>query len=118
MYRIFQEGGALEPRQALGLIPTRQDLVAVFRHVKAHAGEQGLSCSPRTLYRQVRYEACRGMNLGKLLICLDVFQEFDIFSCTRGDEQVDIRVLERKDKADINGSRILKRLAEASKSQG
>ena len=118
VYRIFQEGGALEPRQALGLIPTRQDLVAVFRHVKAHAGEQGLSCSPRTLYRQVRYEACRGMNLGKLLICLDVFQEFDIFSCTRGDEQVDIRVLERKDKADINGSRILKRLAEASKSQG
>ena len=58
------------------------------------------------------------MNLGKLLICLDVFQEFDIFSCTSGDEQMDIRVLERKDKADINGSHILKRLAEASKSQG
>ena len=72
---------AIEPRQALAITPTRDDLVAVFRHVKAHAQQGRLVCPPRTLYRRIRYEAMKGMNLGKLLICLDIFQEFDIFAC-------------------------------------
>ena len=58
------------------------------------------------------------MNQGKLLICLDIFQEFAIFDCSSAGEQLDIAVLNRQGKADINGSKILKRLAEAGKSEG
>ncbi|HJA37323.1 MAG TPA: single-stranded-DNA-specific exonuclease RecJ [Firmicutes bacterium] len=110
VYGAFCRGEAIEPRQALAITPTRDDLVAVFRHVKAHAQQGRLVCPPRTLYRRIRYEAMKGMNLGKLLICLDIFQEFDIFACRPWDGSLEITVLQRQGKADINGSRILKQL--------
>lgn len=119
VYQRFRAGEPLTPRQALLLSPTRDDLVAVFRHVKAHAQQDRLVCPPRTLYRRIRYEASKGMNLGKLQVCLDIFNEFDIFACKPCGGQVEITVLKRQGKADINGSRILKHLLQqASKSEG
>jgi len=84
--------------------------VAVFRHVKTRAAMGKLSCRPRTLYRQIRYEAAKQMNMAKLQVCLDVFAEFDIFSFETREEELEIYDLNRKGKADINGSKILKRL--------
>ena len=119
LYRQFAGGDPLESRQALQLSPTRDELVAVFRHVKAHAQQSKLLCRPRTLYRRIRYESARGMNLGKLLVCLDVFDEFSIFDCRLWGDQTDITVLNRQDKADINGSQILGRLLQqANTSEG
>ncbi len=118
LYQTFCQGRLTDPAQALALRPVRDDLVAVFRHVKARARQGRLRVLPRSLYRQIRYESARPMNLGKLLICLDIFQEFAIFDCSSAGEQLDIAVLNRQGKADINGSKILKRLAEAGKSEG
>lgn len=117
-YRQFCRGEPIPPQQALAMRPDREDLVAVFRHVKARAQQGRLTVLPQTLARRVRYESARHIGLGKLLICLDIFQEFDIFDCTRSEEQVEIAVLNRQGKADINGSKILKQLAQASKSEG
>lgn len=118
LYQHFCQGRPISPDQALALRPVRDDLVAVFRHIKARARQGRLRVLPRSLYRQVRYESARPMNLGKLLVCLDIFQEFDIFDCAPAGEEMDITVLNRQGKADINGSKILKRLAEAGKSEG
>lgn len=117
-YRQFRQGAPIPPGQALAMLPDREDLVAVFRHIKTRARQGRLEILPQTLCRRVRYESARPIGLGKLLICLDIFQEFAIFDCTRSEEQVEIAVLNRQGKADINGSKILKQLAQASKSQG
>ena len=111
-YRTFCGGGTLSREQAEWLSPTRDDLVAVFRHVRANA-EGGMLCaSAQTLYRKVRYEARSGMNLGRFLICLDVFTEFSIVEYEPAGDELAVRVLPRQGKADINGSRILRRLSE------
>ena len=74
LYQTFCQGRLTDPAQALALRPVRDDLVAVFRHVKARARQGRLRVLPRSLYRQKRYESARPMNQGKLLICLDIFQ--------------------------------------------
>ena len=111
-YRHFRAGDRLSCRQAEMLSPTREDLVAVFRHVRANA-EGGMLCAPaQTLYRKVRYEARSGMNLGRLLVCLDVFAEFSIVEYDRAGDELAVRVLPKQGKVDINGSEILRRLSE------
>lgn len=112
LYRRFREGAQLARQEAAELTPTRDELVAVFRHIKAN-GEEGVLCaSIATLYRKVRYESrlCSGMNAGKLLICLDIFRECKIFSYEQTGGELVIRLLNYQGKADINGSSVLKRL--------
>ncbi len=111
-YRTFTGGQTITHDQASLLAPTREELVAVFRHVKANAEENLLSAPAATLYRKVRYEAkaCGRMNVGKLLICLDIFRECGIFDYEICDADVNIRVMNYQGKADVNGSTVLKSL--------
>lgn len=112
-YTAFVQGQPLSREQAVELSPSRTDLVAVFRHVRANAEEGCLSLSVRTLYRRVRYESGGTMNLGRLMICLDVFSEFDLFRYTLTEDEASIQLPPYAGKADINGSAILKRLTRA-----
>ncbi|MBQ1704545.1 MAG: single-stranded-DNA-specific exonuclease RecJ [Clostridia bacterium] len=112
VYRAFSAGDTPDQKGAQILCPTRDELVALFRHIKAN-GENGVLCEPAaTLYRKLRYEsrACCRMNEGKLLICLDVFRECGIFSYEQTGDDLVIRLLNYQGKADINGSSVLKRL--------
>lgn len=109
-YDRFAEGHSLAPDCAERLSPTRDDLVAVFRHVRARAERESLCAGVRTLYRHVRYESRAGMNLGRFLVCMDVFDEFSIFRYERNGDEMVIRVLPTQGKIDINGSRILRKL--------
>ena len=111
-WRVFRDGENITREQAALLSPTRDELVAVFRHVKANA-EGGVLCAPAaTLYRKVRYEAraCSRMNVGKLMACLEIFQECGIFAYEHTGEDLMIRVMNYQGKADVNGSVVLKTL--------
>lgn len=112
VYRAFAAGETIDREGAALLAPTREELVAVFRHVKANAEERSLSAPAATLYRKVRYEAkaCSRMNVGKLLVCLDIFRECGIFDYEISDEDVNIRIMNYQGKADVNGSTVLKTL--------
>ena len=112
-YDAFCRGEELGRERAVELSPARSDLVAVFRHVRTNAQDGLLTIPLRTLYRRVRYESGGNMNLGRLLVCLDVFAEFDLFDYTITDDDVSIRIPRFEGKADINGSVILKKLTRA-----
>ena len=98
------------------LSPARSDLIAAFRHIKANA-EQGVLCgSVCSLFRRIRYESHSNMNLGRLLICLDVFSEFNIFQYDLTKEgEAAIHIMQFQGKADINGSKILGELMDLLK---
>ncbi len=112
VYQAFSRGETLSQEEAQLLSPTRDELVAVFRHVKANAEECVLCAPAATLYRKVRYEsrACSHMNVGKLMICLDIFQECNIFRYEQSGGELVIRLSPYQGKADINGSSVLRRL--------
>ena len=112
VYRAFTAGETIDREGAALLAPTREELVAVFRHVKANAEDRLLSAPAATLYRKVRYEtkACSRMNVGKLLVCLDIFRECGIFDYEISDEDVNIQIMNYQGKADVNGSTVLKTL--------
>lgn len=114
-YNIAASGGEIDREHALCLCPCRDDLVAVFRHIKTNQ-ENGMLCgTPRTLYRKIKYESKCCMNLGRFLVCMDILKEFDIFDYERAGENIIIKDLNYKGKVDINGSRIIKKFMDAIK---
>lgn len=115
VYRMWQNGENLTSAQARMLSPSRDELVAAFRHIKANAEDGVLYGNVRTLYRRVRYESRTQLNLGRFLVCLDVFAEFSIFDYTLTDSEIAIRLQNYTGKADINGSRIIRELLDISK---
>ncbi|MBE6993135.1 MAG: single-stranded-DNA-specific exonuclease RecJ [Ruminococcaceae bacterium] len=115
IYERFTAGEALCREEALSLCPCRDDLVAVFRHIKSNEENFSLCGMPRTLYRKIKYESKCCMNQGRFLICMDIMREFDIFDYERIGENILIRDLQYKGKVDINGSRIIRTLMEVIK---
>ncbi len=114
VYQRFTEGSVTRD-EARYLCPCRDDLVAVFRHVKANQSGGMLCGLPQTIYRKIKYESKCCMNQGRFLVCMDVLREFDIFDYTLAGDGIAIRDLQYKGKVDINGSRILKKLMEVIK---
>ncbi|MBQ2691771.1 MAG: single-stranded-DNA-specific exonuclease RecJ [Clostridia bacterium] len=115
IYERFVSGEKVDREQALFLCPCRDDLVAVFRHVKSNKQDGMLCGMPRTLYRKIKYESKCCMNQGRFLVCMDILKEFDIFDYQMMGDNIVIRDLDYKGKVDINGSGILKKLMEVIK---
>lgn len=103
---------SITSKEAQLMCPTREELISVFRHLKSR-DTRDINASQT--YRKIRYEAKNNMNYAKLLICLDIFSEFDIASYTLSNDKLNIKLNDKDKKIDINGSEILKYLVKASK---
>ena len=112
LYRQFAKSGHISDAEARVLAPTKDELRAVFRYIKTNAVSKVLCADPRAIYRKIRYSSRSSINLGRLLICLDVFSEFDIFSYALSGQEIAITCHDYQGKADINGSKVLRRLIE------
>ncbi len=102
----------ISSEMAFHLSPTKNELVAVFRHIKARAEEGILVDGARSIYRKIRYESNNSLSLGRFLVCMDVFKEFNIFDYKLLDDDIIINIKDFVGKVDINGSVLLKRLSE------
>ena len=63
----------------------------------------------------MRYETGSAINMGKLLVCLEVFNEFRFYDTQRSGDDLIITDLNFRGKTDINGSVLLRRLLERTK---
>lgn len=113
MYERFLAGGSISAQEYDCMNPTRDDLVSVFRHIRANAGNGVLNIDAGTLYRKVRRESRRKISLCQLFICLDIFREFRIFDYKNDENNLMIRINPYEGKVDISGSKILRKLKEA-----
>ena len=75
LYNILMQDGPLTALEARRLLPERKDLVAVWRHIVCRAEDGRLSVPDGALSRRVSWESRREINIGKLLVSLDVFSE-------------------------------------------
>lgn len=88
--------------------PSRDDLVAVFRHLKfkAESGEQRLS----SISRKIQYETKQKMDIAKLLICIEVMKEFGIITGSREQDRITLTVHDIGKKIDLGKSTVLNEL--------
>lgn len=115
LYNRFMSDGALTAREACVLLPERRDLVAVWRHILSRSEDGWLSVPDGALSRRVSWESRREINIGKLLVCLDVFSESRLLSYHFREGQLNIVLKHIEGKADISKSVVLKTLQSMSK---
>lgn len=70
-------------------------------------GRDGLSVPDGALSRRVAWESRRDINIGKLFVCLDVFQESGLISYHFKEGMLNILLKPYEGKADISGSVVL-----------
>ncbi len=110
MYDDFMSGISLNEDEISLVRPCRDDLVAVWRYIRSNAKDNTISMPLETMYRRIKYQSNRDMNLCKLHIALNVFEEFNLISLRAYDGSIEIFVNETTGKVDISGAEILQRL--------
>lgn len=115
LYNRYMSDGALTAAEARVLLPSRPELVAVWRHIISRAEDGRLSVHSNALSRRVQWESKREVNIGKLFVCLDVFSESQLLSYNFRDGLLNILLKHYKGKADISKSVVLNTLKSMSK---
>lgn len=95
-YRVYEKlrrGEALSPEEGGELLPTRQELAVVYRKLIALNGK---AFSVQALLLELK-----GMGLGKLLLCLDMFEETRLVAMEGREEVRAAEILPTKGKVDI-----------------
>ena len=89
------------PQEGAELLPTRQDLAALYRKLVSLKGD-GFSA-------QSLAAALPGFGLGKLLLCLDMLQERRLVALLGGEERKSAEILPTQGKVDIFASPVFQR---------
>lgn len=108
LYKCFCSGKLLAKEQLEKLMPSRQEFISVFKYIKQNASDSMMFAECDSLYRMIRKENRCGITLSKMLICLDVFDEFKIFNVRRNDMSAQIQVMDFKGKVNLEASQIIK----------
>lgn len=115
LYNRFMSDGALTAQEARILLPERQDLVAIWRHIISRSEDGWMTVPSNALSRRVSWESRRQINIGKLFVCLDVFSESQLLSYHFREGRINIALKHIEGKADISKSVVLKTLQSMSK---
>ena len=110
LYNILMQDGPLTALEARRLLPERKDLVADWRHIVCRAEDGRLSVPDGALSRRVSWESRREINIGKLLVSLDVFSESGLISYHFKEGMINVCLKPYEGKADISGSVVLRTL--------
>ncbi len=113
-YRALRSG-TLSAEQAQELLPDRNTLGMVWRFLAAAPGGQ-LRESPECLCRKLVRWSGMPMNLGKLMVCLDVFADVDLIRLQWSHKNLSLYLMPAREKADLNQSSTMQRLCAAKES--
>jgi len=111
LYDRFCAGERLDEAEKQELLPQRTQLVAIWRYFVGHCRDGVLCASPETLYRRIRHEAGCGLNLGRLLTALSVFEELGLIESEKTADGLRLNVHVGAPKVDLAASSVLRRLA-------
>ena len=110
LYRRLCSGEALSSDEAARLLPSRQDFVAVWRYLAADAENGLLVEDPGCLCRKITRSSSLPLGLGKLRVCLDIFEEQRLLRLQQRPKALHIRLTSDGRKVDLEQSKILIRL--------
>ena len=104
--------GRLDRECAIRLMPSRQHLATVWRYLDQF-GHPELREDPLCLCRKIVRWSDQPLSLGQLLTCLDIFADVNLLEIRRLNKYMSIRLLENREKRDLNESRTMQRLLAA-----
>ena len=113
-YRALR-AGSLNVEQAQELLPDRNTLGMVWRFLAAVPGGQ-LRESPECLCRKLVRWSGMPMNLGKLMVCLDIFADVDLIRFRWNHKNLSLCLMPTQEKADLNQSATMQRLSAVKES--
>lgn len=96
LYESIRRGESLTPAEGEEVLPTRQDLAGLYRKLVSY---QGAAFGVQALLGSLS-----GMNLGKLLLGLDMLQERRLVALMGGEERRSAQILPTQGKVDIFAS--------------
>ena len=114
-YRALRTG-TLDPIRASELLPDRNTLATVWRYLAAVPGGI-IEESPVCLCRKIVRWSEQPLELGKLLVCLDIFADVELIQIQRLHKYFSIRLLPSQGKADLNLSKTMQQLQAAKESE-
>ena len=96
LYESIRRGESLTPAEGGEVLPTRQDLAGLYRKLVSYQGS--------AFGVQALLGSLPGMNLGKLLLGLDMLQERRLVALMGGEERRSAQILPTQGKVDIFAS--------------
>jgi single-stranded-DNA-specific exonuclease len=106
--------GELTSRHAACLLPERATLGMVWRYLAG--ANTPLQESPICLCRKIVRWSGKALDLGQLLICLDIFADVGLVELQRQHKYITIRLAQIDGKADLTRSRTMQVLLQAKES--
>ena len=110
LYQRWKQGESFQGRELAMLLPERQDFVAVWRYLSAHAAPNLFRESPTRLARNISRSAGQRETYARTMICLEVLQERGLIRFTAEPNLVQIRLQPVSGKVDLEASEILRAL--------
>ena len=110
LYERWKQGESFHTKELQMLIPERQDFVAVWRYLSAHAASNLFRESPMKLARNISRAAGLRETYARTMICLEVLQERGLIHFDTQPNAVQIRIQPVQGKVDLEASEILRSL--------
>ena len=106
--------GTLTPAIAAALMPDRATQAMIWRYLAAVPAP--IQESPMCLCRKIVRWSGVPLDLGKLLVCLDIFSDVGLLQIQRRHKHITISLTPGSGKADLNQSRTMQTLLHAKES--
>ena len=103
--------GTMTKADAQALLPDRSILAMVWRYL---ANENQLQEDPACLLRKIVRWADVPLELQKLLVCLDIFEDVGLLEMERHHRKLNIRLTKQEGKADLSTSKTMQKLMQMS----
>ena len=110
LYQRWKQGECFSGRELDMLLPQRQDFVAVWRYLSAHAASDLFRESPARLARNIARSAGQRETYARTMICLEVLQERGLIRFSVEPNLVQIRLQPVSGKVDLEASEIMRSL--------
>ena len=107
--------GTITPEEAASLLPDRATLAAVWRYLASVPAPQ-IQEAPICLCRKIVRWSGLPLQLGQLLVCLDIFADVGLLQLTRLTKHLQIRLITPNQKADLTSSATMQRLMNVKES--
>ena len=110
LYERWKAGDRFSRRELQLLVPERQDFVAVWRYLSAHAAADLYQESPVRLARNIARSVGQHESYARTMICLEVLQERGLIYLTSRPNVVQVRLRRVSSKVDLEASEIMRNL--------